>query len=243
MITYSQLTKKTMPPEKRAKASRCIVGHYLVRPISNIVSIPLIERKVNPTNVTIASAVFPIIAFISFLVFHGTAGFAIGWLSILIWNILDGVDGNIARYNNQCSKFGELWDAAAGWLAIMAFYFGMGFVSFYNPGFLFDLNIPSYLFLILGSVTAMCWIYPRLVMQKKVVLMGDDSVKEVQDRTNYGLLKLLFFNMTSINGGAAIIFLFAYVLKLNALCMCGYFLLSVAVAVGSLFSLLFKNRE
>lgn len=52
MIKYKDLVKKTMPIEKKKKASKCIVGHYLVRPISNIISIPLIEKKVNPTTVT-----------------------------------------------------------------------------------------------------------------------------------------------------------------------------------------------
>lgn len=45
MIKYKDLVKKTMPIEKKKKASKCIVGHYLVRPISNIISIPLIEKK------------------------------------------------------------------------------------------------------------------------------------------------------------------------------------------------------
>ena len=33
MIKYKDLVKKTMPIEKKKKASKCIVGHYLVRQI------------------------------------------------------------------------------------------------------------------------------------------------------------------------------------------------------------------
>lgn len=174
MIKYKELINKTMPPDKKAKASRCIIGHYLIRLISNIISIPLIERKVIPVTVTILSGFFVLIAYVPFSFISGGVGFWIGWLSILIWNILDGVDGNIARYNNQCSGMGELWDAAVGWFATITFYVGMGYVAYYHPGGLFnEICLPNTVYLILGFVSSMCWIFPRLVMHKKKAIMGE----------------------------------------------------------------------
>ena len=173
MIKYKDLVSKTMPPEKRKKASRCIVGHYLVRPISNVISIPLIEWKINPTLITKISGIFPIVACYGFCFVDDPVGFWIGWLSILIWNILDGVDGNIARFNDQCSKYGELWDATVGWIATIAFYMGIGFTAYKNPGFVLDkASFPSYYYLLMAFVSSMAWIFPRLVMQKKSVLFG-----------------------------------------------------------------------
>lgn len=239
MISYNELTKKTMPPEKRAEASRDIVGHYLLRPISNVISIPLIEKRVNPTTITKISGIFPIISLMAFMCINSIWGFLIGWFGIFIWNILDGVDGNIARYNDLCSKRGELWDATVGWFALICFYLGMGFVAYYNPGVIEEaLCIPRVTYLVMSFFSAMSWIFPRLVMQKKNVLFGTDGVKGLKERKKYGPLKLFIFNITSINGLAALNFFILYLLDLNGFCVIVYFLLSLVVAVGSLYTLL-----
>jgi len=236
MITYKQLTAKTMPPEKQRLASRCIVGHYLIRPISNVLSIPLIEKKVNPTTVTKLSLIFAFIPIIAFIL-GGDYGFWIGWISILIWNILDGVDGNIARFNNQCSKEGELWDVFVGWVATVAFYIGMGFTAYYQEHILLSW-IPSFIYIFMGDIAALAWIFPRLMMQKKMTIFGKESVSSIQDRGNYGIGKLVVFNLTSINGLASVFFLITYLTGLVDLCMCFYFLLTMGIALGSLWSLM-----
>lgn len=238
MIKYSDLIKKTMPPEKLITAKRCIVGHYLVRPICNIVSIPFIERKIDPTKITIFSGLFPIIAFIAF---SNSSGFLIGWISIFIWNVLDGVDGNVARYNNQCTNKGEIWDAAVGWLAIIVFYYGMGFTAYYHPG-IWLLNYEHEpLFLLMGSISAMCWIFPRLVMHKKMSINTSRELPNSLDRGRYGLIKSIVFNITSINGLGAVIFIITYYAKLCGICMVFYFLISIVSCVSSLYLLLFKE--
>ncbi len=238
MISYSQLVAKTMPPEKKRNASRCIVGHYLVRPMSNVLSIPLIEKKVNPTTVTKLSLIFAFIPIIAFIL-GGDYGFWIGWISILIWNILDGVDGNIARFNNQCSKEGELWDVFVGWIATIAFYIGMGFTAYYQELKNELLSwIPSFIYIFMGDIAALIWIFPRLMMQKKMTIFGKESVLSIQDRGNYGVGKLVVFNLTSINGLASVLFLISYLTGSVDLCMCFYFLLTMGIAVGSLWILM-----
>lgn len=242
MIKHKRLVEKTMPPEKERSARKCIVGHYLVRPISNIVSIPLIERGIDPTIVTEISGLFIIIAFFSFLFISDSIGFWIGWISLFIWNVLDGVDGNIARYCNKCSMHGELWDAATGWLAIIVFYLGMGLEAFHNPGhvMLFLENIPVYFYIIMGSISALFWIFPRLVMHKKAGMGGTESIRALK-RENYGFIKLIVFNITSINGFAALIFLFAHIFKFNAICVIFYFVISLMSCSASLYFLLKKD--
>lgn len=227
-----------MPPEKRRNASRCVVGHYLVRPISNLISIPLIERKFNPTSVTKFSLVFAVIPVVSFLI-GGVWGFWIGWLSILMWNILDGVDGNIARYNDCCSPEGELWDVFVGWVATIAFYVGMGFTAFYQDDKWAVLTgIPDYLYIFMGDMAALAWIFPRLMMQKKITIFSKASVASVQDRGNYGIGKLIIFNVTSINGLASVLFLLSYLFGVMEICMISYFAITIIIAFGSLFALM-----
>ncbi len=237
MISYKELRAKTMPPEKEKSASRDFIAHYLLRPISDIMSIPLIKAKVSATSVTIFSGIFPLVALFSFVFFKGALSFWTGWFCIFIWNLLDGVDGNIARYTNSCSKRGELWDATVGWMAMIAFYVGMGMTAYYDSGY-FVKEIPVFYYILMGAFSAMSCIFPRLVMHKKYGLSGAESVKEVKERSDYGFLKLLVFNITSINGGAAVLFLVAYLLNIVGLCTICYFVLNLLITVVSLEKLL-----
>lgn len=241
MITYKQLVEKTMPPEKKRSASRCVVGHYLVRPISNIISIPLIEMGVNPTPVTIVSLIPILLAMVCFIFSKTITGFIVGWLLILLWNILDGVDGNIARYCNKTSKTGEMWDATVGWIAVIVFYEGIGFAT-YRLGENHFIEPAYYLFL--GGMTAILWLFPRLVMHKKTSVMGSSESSHTLKDLNHekknikDIAKLFFFNCISINGGAAIIFLVSMLTGVLEVCMWFYFLLNGLVALGSLWALL-----
>lgn len=240
MITYKQLVSKTMPPEKKASASRCIIGHYLIRPISNIISIPLIEAGVNPTPVTKVSLIPAIAAFFCFIFSRTVNGFILGWFLILIWNILDGVDGNIARYCNKSTKKGELWDATVGWVAVIAFYVGTGFAA-YKLGDGRYVDNAYYLFL--GSFTALMALFPRLIMHKKAGIYGTQAAKELKNlnhpnKTFIDIVKLILFNCISINGGAAAIFLICLLTGNTEECMWFCFVLNTFVAVGSIWTLL-----
>lgn len=242
MIAYKDLVVKTMPPEKKRTASRCVVGHYLVRPISNIISIPLIEMNINPTSVTIISLLPVLMAFGFFVTSRTTKGFVIGWFLIFLWNILDGVDGNIARYCEKSSIHGEIWDATVGWIAVIVFYEGMGF-SAYKFG-IYIQNTAFYL--CIGGLTAILSIFPRLIMHKKASIVGSESTKELKNLKPEGaislkdIVKLILFNLISINGVAAIFFLVCLLTDTIELCMWGYFVLNLIVTLGSLYTLLKK---
>ena len=112
-------------------------------------------------------------------------------------------------------------------------------MSYRNPGYIMEaLGFNPIYYLLMGFVASMSWIFPRLVMQKKSVLFGEESIGKVKQRENYCFVKLVFFNITSINGMAAVIYLLSFISNMNGICMVCYFVLSLAVMVGSLFSLL-----
>lgn len=237
MVTYKELEEKSMTPEKRAMANIDLGGFYVGRPISYWVTLPFLEKGVSATLVSALSAVFAIAALVVFLLSQSIVGFVIAWVLIFIWNILDGVDGNIARYTDTASPMGGLWDASVGWLATVVWYMGMGLAAWRLPGILNIDWLEPYWFAI-GCCTSMCWIFPRLVMHKKIGLCGKKSAADVQERTSYGLAKIVFFNVTSINGIGAVIFLVCVFAHLSDVCMLFYFVISLAMAVASCCNLL-----
>lgn len=66
MIRYKDFVAKAMPPEKAKTARRCMISHYLLRPISNVISIPLAEAGLDPNIISYLS-LLPVLA--SFWVF------------------------------------------------------------------------------------------------------------------------------------------------------------------------------
>ena len=101
-----------------------------------------------------------------------------------------------------------------------------------------DEYVKNFFYILMGDLAAMCWIFPRLVMHKTINTVSKDAAHEVQDRGDYGFMKFLFFNVTSINGGAAVIFALCYMFHLTSWCMIFYFIISMMVACGSLYKLL-----
>ena len=128
MMTFEELHKKTLPEHKKTAVKIDFVSYYLWRPICDFLSIMLIG-KIRATTVTIISFYASIISFICFSLGLGMESALIGYFFLWVWNILDGVDGNIARYTDTCSKSGDLWDAVAGYAAMIVFYLGAGLVA------------------------------------------------------------------------------------------------------------------
>ena len=235
--SYSAFVAKAMPESKAASANKCLIGHYFLRPVSHLIAMPLVRADVPALFVTKISMVFVFLALAEFMFANTLHGFILAWFFLLVWNILDGVDGDIARYTETMSPKGGLWDATVGWLATVVFYIGMGCAASRLPSAL-NLGFFKDYYLFMGCVAALCWIFPRLVMHKKLGLFDSDSVASVQDREHYGPFKLFYFNLTSINGAGALAFLFSMCAGITDICLLAYLALSLAMASVSCISLL-----
>ncbi len=133
METYKRWKEKMLSVEKERFDSADILVHYLIRPLSIFASIPFAALRVKAMLITKTSLVFALLAFPLFACGH----FWLGMFAFFIWDLLDFVDGNIARCNDETSSVGELWDALVGWIAMFFFFSGMGFIAYHNPGILF----------------------------------------------------------------------------------------------------------
>ena len=131
-ITIKKLHEKTLPEYKKNYVKIDFVSYYLWRPICDIMTILLLDTNVTATCVTVISFIACFISLGCFIIFPGLKGALLGYLFFWIWNISDGIDGNIARYTDSCSKKGDLWDALAGYVAMYVFYFGAGLIAFYE---------------------------------------------------------------------------------------------------------------
>lgn len=235
---FRELRKKTLPEDKKNEVKTDIIAYYIIRPLGDVFTYPCLKLKISATTVTKFSAIFIILMYITFLLGTSKFYYMLALIFLFIWDILDAVDGNIARFTDTCSPKGGLWDASVGWLAIFFFFSAMGIIAFRENSIIKINFISEYVYIILGFFSGFFLLFPRLVMHKKAGLFGNDKIKADKDRANYGIIKKIVFNITSINGLAIIIFVMSMITNTCNLCMLLYTFFNGAICIGMLFNLL-----
>lgn len=234
-MTYKEIYDITMPPSKKAD-EKYLFWERMLRVPAILLTMPLVGTKVKPTTVTKWSVLFVLISF-ALIAFGGNLGLKVyGWVCLLMWAILDCVDGQLARCSNQCSNLGDLWDTMGGYLAMICIYFSAGIAAFYDDSLISIYD--NYICLILGGATAILSIFPRLIMQKKKNYGESKSVKEITDKPSFSLSKLLMQNLISPCGFIDFIFLLAILLHILNLFIAFYFIVNILVTVVTLSKLL-----
>ena len=239
MITPKDIENKTMSPEKRNSAKNDYFAFYIGRPLSYILTIPFLHTNISPNTVSLISIIPIIVGFLLMCIGNTNTVLIVGWLMFFLWNLLDGVDGNIARYKKQFSKMGSVYDAMSGYIAMVLSFFGWGVAAAHNPGMFQNMiRLPLDSYIILGALSGIFVIFPRFIMHKAITTLGDQgSMKSVKDKSEYGFIKLVALNLTSIAGFVQVLMLVAVIFNIMDLFTMGYFILNFMVMVVSLKSI------
>ena len=224
-------------PESKRKTDKMIPWvYYVMRPLSILVTKPLLKTSVTPVNVTFASMVATLIGFVLIGFGQDTQIRLWGYLAFIVWGLLDCIDGNIARCKGLASARGALWDATGGYMALTLMFFSVG-IGAYNDTNMYDF-LEKYFYIVLGGLTALMSIFPRLVMQKKKADGGIESVKIVAEKANYSISKIIALNVESAIGLTQVILFFAIIFHfLNFFIIC-YFFINIVITIYTLYSLL-----
>jgi len=240
MISPRQIAKVTMTPEKKKSAKNDYFAYYIGRPISYIVTIPFLYTKITPNTVSLISIIPLFVGFILMYIGDTKLLLSLGWLCFFTWFILDGVDGNIARYKKISSNLGSVYDAMSGYIAMVLSFFAWGIAASHNPGILDNIiTIPNDIYIILGALSGICVIFPRFIMHKVITTIGKaESTTSVQDKSSYGILKTIALNIISISGFVQIFLLVAIWTDSIDLFTVAYFCINFTVMIITISSLL-----
>ncbi|MQW39011.1 CDP-alcohol phosphatidyltransferase [Lactococcus hircilactis] len=229
-----------MSPEKRKLAKNDYFAFYVGRPLSYVLTIPFLYTNITPNMVSLIS-IFPvIIGFIIMSITTSKLAMLLGWLCFFLWNLLDGVDGNIARYKKQFSPMGSVWDAMSGYIAMILSFFAWGVGAAHNTGLFSSLvNIPSETYIILGALSGIFTIFPRFIMHKAINTIGEkEEISGLKKKDSYGIIKIIALNLISIAGFVQVLMLVAIIFNILDLFTIGYFLLNLIIMLGSLKEIL-----
>lgn len=233
-ISIKELHQRTLPEEKKKAVKIDFISYYLWRPLCDLISVVLINTNIKATTVTIFSFWMAFLAIPTFMFFPGIKGALLGYLLIWIWNIADGIDGNIARYKRTFSKKGDFWDAVAGYMAMVSFYFGAGIIAASEKSLVFPNLLDKKYYILLGGIAALSTIFPRLIVQKKSVVYGDKATESLKKKSNYGFLRKLVMNINSINGLAGLLLLFGIIFHITNIFIIFYGIFQFIFACGAI---------
>lgn len=229
MISVSELRDKSMTLEKKRNAKNDIFAFYVGRPISYYFTIPFLCLGVRPNTVSFLS-LFPalvgaLLCFMQSIPYHAV----IGCFLFFLWNIMDGVDGNIARYTGNTSKTGALWDAASGYVAMVCMYVSAGIVGFQETG--------NYLYITMGDASAVSALLARLLMHKRINLCGSAET-DLNQKEHYGILRIVAMNIVSYAGLLQVFLFLAAVFHTMWLFTVLYCVINAIILVLTMYTLL-----
>ena len=205
-MTYKEIYDIAVPERKRKEERWNLFAGHIGRPLSVLLTVPLTKTQVKPTTVTGWSLIALLIGSVLVSISYSMTMTLVGWCFFFLWNLLDGVDGNLARSTKQCSNLGDLWDTTGGYAAMVLTYFSAG-IAAYIDNSLYDF-CDKYMLLIMGGASAIMSIFPRLVMQKKKTYgVNSDAVNKLTDKTHFGIKQIISMNFISPSGFLQVIFL------------------------------------
>lgn len=236
MITPKEIERKTMSEAKRKEAKNSIFGFYIGRPITYVLTVPFLYTNISPNVITVWSIIFAIGGYIC-LSMAGTVKWRlIGLLLIFLWNMGDGIDGNIARYKGLKSANGDLLDTLGGYLAMVLIVLGMGNAAYNDSEG--TVLLAKIFPVALSGISAVMMIIPRLLMHRKLAMKADEEAEKLKDKSTYSLAKIIMLNICDPAGFQEIIMLFCIILHLNTEFTIGYFIINFAVMVYSIKGLM-----
>ena len=106
-------------------------NRYLVHPVSRAVVERLVNTRVTPNQVSVASVFAAGAGALCYLMIPGPLGALTGVAFQFLWHVLDGADGDLARRTGRASPIGELVDGVCDHVSQALVY--LAFVALLLP--------------------------------------------------------------------------------------------------------------
>ena len=118
----AQVALKTRPPELEDGLNRA-----LYHPLSRRLALLLQHTPVTPNMVSIAGLAAILAATACYTTIEGPAGVALGLALHILWHIVDGADGDLARLTGRTSPLGEMIDGICDYAGHVILYTALAF--------------------------------------------------------------------------------------------------------------------
>ena len=117
-----QRPRDAKPPGKPPEL-QSFLNRHLFHPLARRLAVLLSHTPVSPNMVSVFGAILVLAAGGCYAGLDWPEGVAIGFALHLMWHVVDGADGDLARLTGRASPFGETVDGACDYLSHAILYF------------------------------------------------------------------------------------------------------------------------
>lgn len=114
-------------PALRPRELQDPLNFYVFHPPAARLARALLPTAVSPNALSVAGCVCFLAAIWFYLEWPGAVGLVSGFALMLLWHVLDGADGDLARLRGTASSTGELVDGVCDYLGNTIMYFAFAF--------------------------------------------------------------------------------------------------------------------
>lgn len=113
--------RRPLPPGKPRELEDPL-NRWLFHPLSRRLASALAPTLVTPNMVSVAGALLVLAAGALYSFFGGAWAIALAFACHMLWHVVDGADGDLARLTGRASPFGEMVDGACDYLSHALIY-------------------------------------------------------------------------------------------------------------------------
>lgn len=239
---------------KREQDREDLWVYYVIRKISFYPTWLFLKIGISANQATFISIIVGVIG-CSFLAFGNYGTRIMGALLVNFWIVLDCVDGNIARYEETFSNYGEFIDALSGYFlnAILFLSVGIGVFSHPEPLFefltrVFDGNLNGIILIILGAWASLVIILSRLIFHKFINIFSQAQSAKITSgvesrKGSSHILYLVVHNIVSLSGFLTPILLLAVIFRLLSIFVFLYALMNTIILIVTTHRIVLKSRR
>ena len=131
MAAMDPATVETGGPVSRTRQAELEDGlnRYLYHPLSHHLALALRATPITPNMISVTSGLSIVVAAAAYTLLPFPQSVALGLLFHILWHVLDGADGDLARMTGRSSPLGELIDGAADYLGHVLLYTALAFYA------------------------------------------------------------------------------------------------------------------
>lgn len=120
--------RPAVQPRARPRELEDPLNFHVYHPLALRLAKALVPTGISPNAVSVVSGLLVVAGALAYTRIGWPAGVAIGFLCHLLWHVVDGADGDLARMTGRASATGELVDGVCDYAGNVIMYFLFAFL-------------------------------------------------------------------------------------------------------------------
>lgn len=213
--------------------------YFVVRPVANLLTWFFLKLGLKANGATLISTIVGFFGASLLIVGSSNKVLLFGLITLNLWIVFDCIDGNIARTTKSSSLLGTYLDGISGYFYVSLLYISLGVAVFKHYNFMINGINNNWIYILIGALTSMACILPRL-FEHKAVSLFENYYSKITDKTGYSLFYIVGLNLAGMAGLSNPLMLIAYGMHCLNYYLVFYFTVQVGIFLVTFIKLM-KN--